>query len=323
MVFAHQVVERDLHVDDARQVLGDHALQMPLDHHPMLVRHIVKQGLPDRRFFLGAAKRGEERLEFARVEQAAFVAAGDAGQQTGVENALGRFPGQRLVRQLHHVGEPEGGIDLGLVRAALGQAGAIVVDAPLIGQGTHAQELLDAVGLRRILDRGIGRQGEQLLEHLRATARVRQESVFLQRARRAHQHALGNVFEIQARQVNHALDRLVQIGAQMGGAEKVGDLHHPLGAVAAHGVKLLRIDDAVGQAVVERAREERTLIVSGQRLRWRGGRPSRCQSADSSTGPLAAPPAPSPPLCSTLSAGSSSTRLRAVRIWNTWKNSSG
>ena len=161
---------------------------MTLNDGAMLVRHIVDQVFSDRRFFLGAAKRGEKGLEFARIEQTAFAATGDAGHETGVQDALGGFTAERLQRQLHYIGEPQGALDFGLAGGTLGQARAILLDRPLIAQSARAQEFLDPLGLGRILDQRIGRHREQFLQHLRAAARMRQECVFLQRARRTHQH---------------------------------------------------------------------------------------------------------------------------------------
>ena len=89
MVFAHQVVEGDLGVLDAGQVLLDHELHVPPDHRLMNRRHILKQGRIERRHFFGLATRLEKRLQRLGGEQAAFHAAGHAGQQAGVQHAFG------------------------------------------------------------------------------------------------------------------------------------------------------------------------------------------------------------------------------------------
>ena len=89
MVFAHQVVEGDLGVLDAGQVLLNHELHVPPDHRLMNGGHILKQVCIECRHFFGLATGLEKRLQLFGGEQAAFPTAGHAGQQAGVQHAFG------------------------------------------------------------------------------------------------------------------------------------------------------------------------------------------------------------------------------------------
>ena len=61
--------------------------------------------------------------------------------------------------------------------------------------------------------------------------------------------AIRNMLEIQAGQSHHAFDGIIEISTQMRGAEKIGDLHHALGAVHAHRFQFIGVDEAVLQAM--------------------------------------------------------------------------
>ena len=125
-------------------------------------------------------------------------------------------------------------------------------------------------------------QGNELAQQVGAGLGAREQRVLGQELRRAGKVAARRLLQVQADEVDHALARALQLGAQEFGAEVARDLHQALGCLGVQGGKLLGAQDAVRRAVHQGALEERARVVQGQRVR-RLVVGSRHQMADSSS----------------------------------------
>src|SRR5690606_19392253 len=144
----------------------------------------------------------------------------------------------------------------------------------------------------------------------RPAARVRQQGVVAQGTGCRVQVAGESVLQVKARQVRKTQQRGFQVGAQVSGAEVVGDLYQCLGAFLLHPGTM-----RVGQDTMRETMRQRALQI-GARIQ---GRDRVCagghQSADSSSS-LATPcscvdwaAAPSTALNASTSASSSRSKV--------------
>jgi hypothetical protein len=186
----------------------------------------------------------------------------------------------------HFPGQPDGQIDFFLMPLADGPFRAVVGKRHRRGQARVIQKILLILrqyGMRA--DHGAVRQGVEHSQQVGTALGMRQEGLVAQRDRGALQVFAGAFRQVQADQIDHALAGVFQIGAQMSGAEMVGDLHDALGTVGEQRFQPARREDVVLESEAQRFNKERTGVerrdVSGTlghafpRFRWRILRPRR------------------------------------------------